>query len=228
MLGCGLRISHEIPGNQLTCCESHGYRYFGCGRRRKHCVHRGIHGDEKGSLAHKWSCGRVTCIFNSIPLPPSCILWELHQCSPVHLSSKSSSDISSLRNPGRYKPGFQMDLDAEGYEVFGRTFDIHGGWYSAENTNCGGNFIKFCWVPGSTGGTEIAVADCFYSQKSAMKLRTEPSSLKSQSRSANTNPLPLMRLSIIIISWLWTGQSMNREDQTFGQVRSLRYSWLET
>lgn len=96
----------------------------------------------------------------------------------------------------------------------------------AENTNCGGNFIKFCWVPGSTGGTEIAVADCCYSQKSALKVGTEPSSLKSQSRSANTIPLPLMRLSTITLPWLWTGQSTNRGDQQFGQVRS--YPWLKT
>lgn len=44
-----------------------------------------------------------------------------------------------------------MDLDAEGHEVFGRTLDIHVGWCSAENPNCGGNLIN------SAGGTELAV-----------------------------------------------------------------------
>lgn len=105
----------------------------------------------------------------------------------------------------------QVFKDAEDQEVSGRVSDTlkeTGEWRSMENTNRGGNFIKFCWVP---GGTEIAVTDCCYSHtKSAAKLGTEPSSLKSWSGSANTTTLPLGRLSITTPSWLWTGQSMSR------------------
>lgn len=130
------------------------------------------------------------------------------------LFSRSSSNVSSLKTPGEYKSGFQRYLDAKNPEVSSKISYLlkqRGERHLMENANCGGNSIKFCWVSGSIGGTEVAVTDCCYSHtKSAANLRSEASSIKSWSRSANCTTLPLVRLPIITFPWLWTRRPSNR------------------